>query len=74
MRNNNWFNRQVPQEFQAGFQQMILKENVFLVLLGAAIGGLTHLAYHWIDWQHYQQGLFEREPSYRWLFYSNAAW
>jgi DNA-binding NarL/FixJ family response regulator len=74
MRNNNWLNRQVPQEFQAGFQQMILKENAFLVLLGAAIGGLTHLAYHWIDWQHYQQGLFEREPSYRWLFYSNAAW
>jgi hypothetical protein len=74
MTNNNWLNRPVPQEFQAGFQKMILKENVFLVLLGAAIGGVTHLAYHWIDWQYYQQGLFEREPSYRLLFYSNAAW
>ncbi|WP_353484449.1 hypothetical protein [Haliscomenobacter sp.] len=71
---NNWLNRQIPQEFQAGFQKMILQENVFLILLGAAIGGLAHLAYHWIDWQHYQQGLFEREPSYRWLFYSNAVW
>jgi hypothetical protein len=71
---NKWLNRQIPQEFQAGFQKMILQENVFLILLGAAVGGVTHLAYHWVDWQHYQQGLFEREPSYRWLFYSNAAW
>lgn len=69
-----WLNRQVPQEFQAEFQMRTLQENAYLILLGATIGGLTHLAYHWVDWQHYQQGLFEREPSYRWLFYSNAAW
>jgi len=71
---NKWLAPQIPQEYQAGFQKMILQENAFLILLGALIGGLTHLVYHWIDWQHYQQGLFEREPSYRWLFYSNAAW
>ena len=71
---HNWLNRQVPQAFQAEFQMRTLQENAFLILLGAAIGGVTHLAYHWVDWQHYQQGLFEREPSYRWLFYSNTVW
>jgi hypothetical protein len=65
---------QVPQAFQVEFQMRNLQENAYLILLGAAIGGVTHLAYHWVDWQHYQQGLFEREPSYRWLFYSNASW
>jgi hypothetical protein len=69
-----WLNQQVPQAHQAEFQMRTLQENVYLILLGAAIGAVTHLAYHWVDWQHYQQGLFEREPSYRWLFYSNAVW
>ena len=71
---NSWLYRQVPQEFQAEFQMTVSKENAILVLVGAVISGMAILADYWTDWQHYQQGLFERVPSYRWLFYSHLIW
>ena len=71
---NKWLNQQVPKEFQATFQMMTMQRNAFLILLGAVISGMAILADLWTDWQHYQQGLFEQVPSYRWLFYSHVVW
>jgi hypothetical protein len=71
---NIWIYLQVPQEFQAEFQIKVSKENVNLVLIGAVLSGIAILTDQWTDWQLYQKGLFERVPSYRWLFYSHMIW
>jgi DNA-binding CsgD family transcriptional regulator len=37
-------------------------------------GGIRHLSLLWVDWQRYQEGLFEQVPAYRRLFISNVSW
>ena len=37
-------------------------------------GGIRHLSLLWVDWQRYQEGLFDQVPAYRRLFISNTSW
>lgn len=66
--------QRIPKEFKAEFQYTLAIDNVRLIFVGAIWGIIHHTKLLWIDWQHYQEGLFEQVPAYRWLFFSNASW
>jgi DNA-binding CsgD family transcriptional regulator len=71
---NNWMFQRIPIEFKADFQYALAIDNIRLIFMGAIWGGINHLSLLWIDWQRYQEGLFEKVPVYRWLFFSNVSW
>ena len=71
---NTWMFQRIPTEFKADFQYALAIDNVRLLFLGATGAGINHVGLLSIDWQRYQEGLFDQVPAYRWLFYSNASW
>ena len=66
--------QRIPTEFKAEFQYALAIDNVRLIFMGVICGGINHLGLLWVDWQRYQEGLFEQVPAYRWIFFSNVSW
>jgi len=66
--------QRIPTEFKANFQYALAIDNIRLLFVGAIWTAINHLGLLWVDWERYQEGLFEQVPAYRWLFYSNASW
>ncbi|WP_353484447.1 hypothetical protein [Haliscomenobacter sp.] len=71
---NTWLFQRIPTEFKADFQYALAIYNVRVLLVAAIWTTINHLGFLWVDWQRYQEGLFEQVPAYRWLFYSNTSW
>jgi hypothetical protein len=71
---NTWMFQRIPTEFKADFQYALAIDNVRLLFVGAIWTAINHLGLLRVDWERYQEGLFEQVPAYRWLFYSNASW
>ena len=71
---NTWLFQRIPTEFKADFQYALAIDNVRLLFVGAIWTAINHLGLLRVDWERYQEGLFEQVPAYRWLFYSNASW
>lgn len=70
----NHFSLPMPRAEGSEFEDMVAHENAIRTVIGFVVGGAMHLSFFWIDWQRFQQGLFELEPAYRWNFYGNTAW
>jgi hypothetical protein len=71
---NTWMFQRIPTEFKVDFQYALAIDNIRLIFMGAICGGINHLGLLWVDWQRYQEGLFEQVPAYRWIFFSNVSW
>jgi len=71
---NNWMFQRIPIEFKADFQYTLAIDNVRLILMGMIWALIHHMKLLSVDWQRYQEGLFEQVPVYRWLFFSNVSW
>lgn len=68
------FDFTIEDEYKPQFEYLLNQENVKIILIGALLSTVTHIAYLWLDISRFQNGLFEENPTYRWIFYSNLTW
>jgi len=71
---NTWLFQRIPTEFKADFKYTLAITNAQFIFMLVIWGGIRHLSLLWVDWQRYQEGMFDQVPAYRWLFYSNTSW
>ena len=68
------FDFTIEDEYKPQFEYLLNQENVKIILIGALLSTVTHIAYLWLDISRFQNGLFEENPTYRWIFYANLTW
>jgi DNA-binding CsgD family transcriptional regulator len=66
--------QRIPTEFKADFKYTLAINNAQFIFMLVIWGGIRHLSLLWVDWQRYQEGLFDQVPAYRRLFISNTSW
>jgi len=68
------FDFTIEHEYKPQFEYLLNQENVKIILIGALLSTVTHIAYLWLDVSRFQNGLFDENPTYRWIFYANLTW
>ena len=68
------FDFTIEQEHKPQFEYLLNQENVRILLIGALLSTVTHIAYLSLDISRFQNGHFDENPTYRWIFYANLTW
>jgi hypothetical protein len=68
------FDFTIEQEHKSQFEYLLNQENVRILLIGALLSTIAHIFYLWIGITRFQNGHFDENPTYRWIFYTNLLW
>ena len=64
----------VPFDLQPELEITLYRENALRLIIGFAVGAITHVLQCWVGWQRMHTGVFEQEPAYRWIFFNQVVW
>jgi DNA-binding CsgD family transcriptional regulator len=68
------FPKPIPLELRPELEDRTVRENAKRIVYGFYVGIFGHIAALWIGWQRMQQGMFEQQPAYCWIFYIHLVW